>query len=100
MVHIYKGSVGVDITINTKADFTNAASCEILVKLPDETMVSWTPSDITVSTTNTVVYYTTDADDLEQAGTYILQLKVYQSDGDIFFSDAFRWKIYDDYEVP
>lgn len=98
MVNVYKGSVGVDVTINTRNDLTNSASCDILVQLPDGTDTVWIPTDITRATG--VVYYTTVQGDLEQSGPYTLQVKTTQVDGDIFFSNAFVWKIYDDFEVP
>ena len=101
MIHVYKGSVGVEVVINTRNDLTGSASCDILVQLPDGTTTIWTPTSIDKTlTTNAIVYYTTETGDLEQAGNYTLQLKTYQIDGDIFYSDAFIWKIYDTFEVP
>lgn len=100
MVHVYKDSVGVDVTINTRNDLTNAASCDIHVQKPDGTTTTWTPDDITISVTNSIVYYTTVEGDLDQAGDYILQLHVTMVDGDVFYSDAIRWKIYDTFEIP
>lgn len=98
MVHVYKDSIGVDITITLHNDLTNAASCSILVKKPSGAFDSWTPTIVDEATG--IITYTTVEDDLDEAGFYILQVWVIQTDGDEFKSDAFRWKIYDDYEVP
>jgi hypothetical protein len=101
MVHVYKGTIGADLSINVRNDLTDAASCDIRVKLPNDSIVVWTPDTITVvSEISSIIDYETVDGDLDVAGDYTVHVKVYLTDGKVFFCDAFVWKIYDDFEVP
>lgn len=73
---IYKGDVGTEVVLDTELDLTEAVSVAVKAKKPSGAEVTWTA---TVHET-TKVRYVTDADDLNQAGTWYLQAYVETSE--------------------
>ena len=70
MTKIYTGSVGVQFVLDTGQDLTGATVMKIYAKKPDGTTVTWDASQY--GTTQSITY-TTDSDDLNLAGYWILQ---------------------------
>ena len=70
---IYRDDVGVKFTfqtLNNAIPITNVIS--VIVRKPDLTMVTWTPSSVDASGN---VYYTNVTGDLNQSGEYQAQVK-------------------------
>jgi len=66
---IYKNQVGAVITLATGQDLTGATKTEFHVVKPDGTTATWTATESGIAGSLT---YTTDADDLDQSGLYLI----------------------------
>ena len=73
MGDIFVGDVGVEIRLDTKQDLSNATVTKILAKKPSGSTVVW---NATKYGTTTKITYTTDSDDLDEAGDWSLQAYV------------------------
>lgn len=75
---IFEGSVGIIISLNTGVDLAGATAIEIHVLRPDGTRVTWNATAVPEADPAPAIpvgciTYTSQADDLIQAGNYVLQ---------------------------
>ena len=68
----YVGDTGTEIVLDTKVDLTGGTDAKIKVKKPDGNAVEW---DASIKDT-TRLSHVAAADDLDQAGTYLLQASI------------------------
>ena len=71
---IFVGDVGTSIELDTGSDLRSATSLQIEATKPSGTKVTWTAS--VHPTQPTVMRYVTQANDLDEAGTWKLRAKV------------------------
>ena len=74
--HAYIGDVGFQIFIDTKRDVTGAGSLKIRYRKPDGSEGEWTATATTKNGADGVEYVTTSAADLDQGGTWLLDVEV------------------------
>ena len=91
---VYRGGVTITITINMQADISGAATLKLLVKKPDNTIVSWTG---TRSGTDYITYNTV-AGDLDQAGIYKICPKLTYATGQTIYGETVDLHIYEHFE--
>jgi hypothetical protein len=68
---VFKGTVGVKISVNVTSDITGGSNFKIFYKKPDGTAGSWTATK--GSDNKSVEYTTTAAGDLDQTGIWLLE---------------------------
>ena len=68
----YVGDIGTEIVLDTKVDLTGGTDAKIKVKKPDGSAVEW---DASIKDT-TGLSHVAAADELDQAGTYLLQASI------------------------
>lgn len=91
MTKVYVGDTGTQVVLNTGAAVAGAASLQILVRKPDGSEVTWNATpDGSQSMT-----YTTDSDDLNLPGTYLLQAKITTPSGGAWLGQTARLRVYD-----
>jgi len=94
MSKMYVDDVGTVLRIDTKVDLTAFTTHNLAVKKPDGTVVEWVGNISLVG--NTIIDYSTQIGDLNQAGTYIAQAKgispTWTGRGDMF-----NFTVYDPY---
>ena len=66
---VYKGAIGLEITLHTYVDLSSAATRVIKVLSPSGASSEWIP---TLGGTNDLVYLTASGD-IDEVGTYLLQ---------------------------
>lgn len=69
MVKCYKGDVGTEIQVDCGTDITGAASCKLLIRKPDRSVVEW-PAEVYEAQ---YLRYIVEEGDFDQAGIYLLQ---------------------------
>lgn len=97
---IYVDTVGARVEIISHADLvTDVATVSISVEKPSGAIDTWTPTSIDATTSdNCVIIYTTQAGDLDEAGTYRVQPIVTMTDNDVWPIGVALWTIYARYE--
>ena len=97
---IYVDTVGAEVSILSHADLvTDVASVVISVEKPSGAIDTWTPTSIDpASVSNCIINYTTQAGDLDEAGTYRVQPVVTMIDDDVWPIGVALWTIYARYE--
>ncbi len=68
----YVGDIGTEILLDTKVDLTGGTDAKIKVKKPDGNAVEW---DASIKDT-TRLSHVAEADELDQAGTYLFQASI------------------------
>jgi len=69
MGKVFSDDVGLEILIDIQQDLTDATDISWIVKLPDNTLATWTP----VQWDTTALRYITQSGDLSQSGGYVIQ---------------------------
>lgn len=93
MTKTYVGDTGTEIILNCGTDISTATSVKINYKKPAGTTGSWTGA---VYNTN-YIKYTTDADDLDVAGQWLLQALVITASGE-WLGETTAMTVYDSYK--
>jgi hypothetical protein len=95
MTKLYKGDVGISITVSTGYILSGATSVALRVKKPSGTIATWAP---TVNLTDqTKLDYTTVAGDFNENGLYHVQAYAIV-DGKILFGETAEFEIYGAYQ--
>ncbi len=93
MGKIYAGTVGVTLHVETTIDLTGASAVSLLVRKPSGKEVEWVGSPA-----GTTITYTTQANDLDEAGLYTLQAKATYPDGSLFLGETVRFTVFEKFE--
>jgi hypothetical protein len=73
MKNLFVGDNGTEIVMECGVDVSSATVRQIKARKPDFTLATWSAS---AGDTATQIKYFTDADDLDQAGTWTLQAAI------------------------
>lgn len=93
MGKIYTGDVGTVIKLDTKEDISSSTDVRIIYEKPDGTSTEWIA---TINGSSYVQYITTSTSDLDQAGTWTVQ--VYVDLGSwVGHGESTHFKVYDLY---
>lgn len=94
MTKLYVGTVGVTVIVTTGITLTGATTVELLVQKPDGTDVVWTSA---IDDTNAQrIKYVIASGDLDIAGAYLVQAKVYLG-SEILIGETYKLVVYDLY---
>ena len=96
MASLYKTSLGVKIEITLDYNLTGNTGVTYLVRKPDETETTWTPT--VDNTVLGITSYLTQTNDLSQVGTYTIQPKV-SFTGKMYFGTFVTFNVEDVIEV-
>jgi len=92
MPDVYKTSLGVKIEITMDIDLSGNDGVTLTVKKPDNSTVEWTAS--IDDATGGVVSYTSEANELDILGEYIVQPKVTFT-GKVYFGTPVKFTVLD-----
>lgn len=85
---IFLGDYGTEIVLDTKQDLTSATSVKIRYKKPSGNVGEWTAT----VTDTTKVKYTTASGDIDEAGTWEIQVVV-EFPGAKFYGTIVRFQV-------
>lgn len=69
----YVGETGTQIIVDCGQNISAATGCLLYVRKPDGTLVTWTPTILTLNSLPNYLSYSTLAGDFDQIGSYCLQ---------------------------
>ena len=96
MGKIYIGDIGTRLRTTLNTNITGYSSIKYKIKKPNGTILTKTcsPEDIE----NGIVYYDTILDDLDEVGSYSIQLEIIFTNGNKNSSETKPFLVYDLYE--
>lgn len=98
MGKIYVGDVGTTIRVSTSYDLTNVTLAQLRFRKPDGSdMVK--VATVKSPATEGILEYTTVADDLDDAGHWLVQPRIVESDGSIHLGSTARFTVNEQYDL-
>jgi hypothetical protein len=100
LAKVYKNSVLINIIVNVGIDLTNAVSVTLNIKKPSGATMARTPT-IDADRTKGLVYYLTQASDLNEAGIYyvqpVIEMNIGQGTNAVWYGETDTFEVYEAY---
>lgn len=92
---IFKDDIGIQFKVYSKVNLSDASLIQFAIKKPSGTIVRWTASISPIN--NYYALYTTEEDDLDEEGNYLLSLELTLSDGSFFKGTTDEFEVYEQF---